>query len=290
MSFAFLIVMPVSLGALTAYLMPPPTRRSFGSNWGAAFTTITFFMVVTAILALEVFICILMAAPLLYFGAWVGSTLMTWWLRATDRGSMGNKTKHYALLVMLAAPYFIAPVEHMVQPQDSIRTVESRITIKANAETVWQHVTRVAPISREEHGITWSTLFGIPRPVEATLSFDGVGGVRGASYDDGLRFMEEVYEWNPPHSFSFTIKVDPTGHTSAPFGAIGGAYYNVIDAQYILEPQANGSVLVRLISHERVTTRFNGYATLWTDFLMNDLQDGILRVIRARAEKTSAAK
>jgi hypothetical protein len=44
---------------------------------------------------------------------------------------------------------------------------------------------------------------------------------------------------------------------------------------------------VRLISRERVTTRFNGYATLWTDFLMNDLQDGILRVIRDRAEKTT---
>ncbi len=286
MSFAFLIVMPVSLGALTVYLTPSPLRRSFGRNWGSAFATITFFMLATMVLALEVFICILMASPLLYFGGWVGSTFMTWFLRQWD----GGKSKHYALLVLLAAPYFIAPVENMVQAQDSIRTVESRIIVRASLDTVWKQVTRVAPISQDEYGFAWSNLFGIPRPVEATLSVDGIGGVRDASFADGLRFMEEVFEWNPPYSFNFTIKIDPTARLNPPFGAIGGKYFNVIDAQYVLEPQADGTVLVRLISRERVTTRFNGYATIWTDFLMNDLQDGILRVIRTRAEKVQASQ
>jgi hypothetical protein len=189
--------------------------------------------------------------------------------------------------MLIAAPYFIAPVENMVQPQSTFRTVESRISIRASVDTVWRNVTRVAPISREEYGGTWATLFGIPYPVEATLTEDGMGGMRGASYSDGLRFNEEVFAWNPPRSFSFTIKVDPTGKVNMPFNAIGGKYYDVIDAQYVLEPQPDGTVLVRLSSRQRVTTRFNGYATLWTDFLMDDLQSGILRVIKGRAERAT---
>lgn len=285
MSFAFLILMPISLGALSAYLAPPMPRRSYAWAWRATFTTISLFILAAAILALEVFICILMAAPLLYVGGWVGSTFMTWVLRQIDRRGIGYKTKHFALLIILTAPYFTAPLESLVAPQDSIRTVESRISIRATVATVWQNVTRVAPISRAEYGITWATLAGIPYPVEATLSYDGVGGMRGASYDDGLRFKEEVFEWNPLRSLSFTIRVDPAGKVNAPFNEIGGQFYDVLDAQYVLDPQADGTVLVRLISRQRVTTRFNGYATLWTDFFMNDIQDGILRVIKARAEK-----
>jgi hypothetical protein len=41
---------------------------------------------------------------------------------------------------------------------------------------------------------------------------------------------------------------------------------------------------LHLSSRHRLSTRFNFYAGVWTDFIMHDLQQAILSVIRQRAE------
>ena len=38
-------------------------------------------------------------------------------------------------------------------------------------------------------------------------------------------------------------------------------------------------------SDQRLSTGFNFYSHWWTEWLMNDLQSYILRIIKARAEK-----
>jgi hypothetical protein len=43
-------------------------------------------------------------------------------------------------------------------------------------------------------------------------------------------------------------------------------------------------VLLHLSSKHRLSTRFNAYGGLWTDFIMSDLQSDILRIVQARAE------
>ena len=45
-----------------------------------------------------------------------------------------------------------------------------------------------------------------------------------------------------------------------------------------------GGVLLRLVSHERLSTHFNPYAGLWTDAVMRSIQSEILEVILKRCE------
>jgi hypothetical protein len=59
----------------------------------------------------------------------------------------------------------------------------------------------------------------------------------------------------------------------------------VLEGEYELEPLPDGAVLLHLRSRHRVSTHFNFYATLWTDFIMSDVQGYILSIVRDRAER-----
>jgi len=66
--------------------------------------------------------------------------------------------------------------------------------------------------------------------------------------------------------------------------SIGGRHFDVLDGEYRLEPLADGDILLHLTSHQRLSTDFNGYAGLWTDAVMQNLQTSILEVIKHRCE------
>ncbi|MDP9050832.1 MAG: hypothetical protein M3O31_08935, partial [Acidobacteriota bacterium] len=167
------------------------------------------------------------------------------------------------------------------------RTVSSEIRIHATPQTVWQNIERVPSISPTELRPTWTHRIGFPRPIEATLSYEGVGGVRHASFERGLLFIETVTAWVPDRRLAFTIKAD-TAHIPATtldeHVTIGGHYFDVLDGEYSIEPLSNGDIVLHLTSHQRLTTDFNGYASLWTDAVMQNLQTSILGVIQHRCE------
>ena len=66
---------------------------------------------------------------------------------------------------------------------------------------------------------------------------------------------------------------------------IGGAFFDVLDGEYSLEPRPDG-VLLHLRSHERLSTHLNPYAEQWTDAVMRSIQSEILAVIKRRCEAT----
>jgi len=61
-----------------------------------------------------------------------------------------------------------------------VREVATSIAIRATPTTVWQQIDRAEPIRVEEQRFSWSQKIGFPRPIEATLSGEGVGAVRHA--------------------------------------------------------------------------------------------------------------
>ena len=53
----------------------------------------------------------------------------------------------------------------------------------------------------------------------------------------------------------------------------------------MLVPLAPGRVRLVLTSTHRLSTTFNLYARLWTDFVMGDVQEAILRILKNRCER-----
>jgi hypothetical protein len=257
MSNGFLVLVPLAVGALTVYFAPRHLRTSWPYALFVPWLPGSVFLVVVTLLAWEVFFCVIMAAPIFLFANSIGGVLMCLVLNLTKPKS---------------------------GVQESIRTVPTQITIHASEDAIWQNIIRVPKITDTEQHFSIHHLMGVPRPVEATLSQEGIGGVRHATFDDGLAFVEIITAWEDHKTLSFSIKVDTSSVLNPPFDAVGGKYFDVLAATYVMEPLGNGDVILHLSSTERVTTSLNFYSGLWTDLVMRDLQNYILEIIKQRAE------
>ena len=71
---------------------------------------------------------------------------------------------------------------------------------------VWALVTSVDSICAEETRPALFTRIGFSRPISATLSAPGVGGIRRARFEHGLTFTETVTTCEPDSLLSFTIR------------------------------------------------------------------------------------
>lgn len=152
---------------------------------------------------------------------------------------------------------------------------------------IWRNIERVREIQPSEITPSWTHTIGFPSPVEATLSLEGLGGVRHASFTGGVLFIEDVDEWVPNARLGFSIhaQTDQTPpRTLDEHVHVGGKFFDVLRGEYVIEPLSNGVVRLHLSSKHRLSTDFNWYAQLWTDAVMKDVQTTILEVIRNRCE------
>lgn len=283
MSLAFLFVVPTAVGAIAVTLGARAERRSLLYWIFAPWVPAAALLVVVFALAWEGVFCLVMAAPLLFGMASVGGLgagLLLYW-RRRPRAARG------ATLGLALLPFVLGPFEGHRPPPDALRDVETRVVIEADAATVWRQVVRVPSIGADEQSASFFHLIGVPRPDQATLDRDGVGGLRQARFHGGLRFDERVVEWQPARALGFTIAVVPgtvTPQVLDEHVRVGGEYFDVLHGRFRLEPLGARRTRLVLSSRHRLTTRLGAYAGLWSDAVMRDLQTGICAVIRRRSE------
>ena len=192
------------------------------------------------------------------------------------------------MAAVLVLPFLVSPLESRVAAAMQLREVDTAIDIDAPPATVWRHIIRVPAFRPEEHRLAFSHVIGFPRPVEATLSHEGVGGVRHATFERGVLFVETVTTWEPERELAFSIRADPGTIPPSALDehvTVGGPYFDVLDGRYRLEPLGVGRVRLHLSSTHRLSTHFNLYSGAWTDFVMRDVQRYILGILKERCER-----
>jgi hypothetical protein len=290
-SLMFLFAVPFVFGALTvAY------ASSFGSTswltwvfrpWLACLLLAFVF----GVLAWEGAICLVVAAPIYLFMSSLGGVIAGLHERSARR--RGLDTSRYRLGLVLALPFALSPLEQRVTAPTEHRLVETSVHIAADAHTVFRNLAEVSEIRSDEQHYGFFQSIGIPRPLQATLSYPGVGGIRDARFVEGIRFVETVTRYEPGRSLAFTIAVDPGSIAPGTLDEhvrVGGSYFDAEYGEFRIEPRPEGGVLLHLLSRHRVATHFNFYARLWTDAIMRDLQSGICAIIRDRSEREARAE
>ncbi|UOQ65790.1 hypothetical protein [Hymenobacter volaticus] len=277
----FLVLIPMALGATTAHFTPPTAKWMWRTVW-SPFLTVLLFLFTALLLHLEGLICVLIISPLFLVTACVGASL---YIRFTENRPDRNKT--YTLAAFALLPFLMAPVESQFAAPNELRRVENTVVIAAPIDVVWQNIIRVLPIQATDLGPSVIDKIGFPRPVEATLTHEGIGGVRHATFERGVEFIETVDVWEPQRRLSFSIvpntaTIPPT--TFDEHVTIGGRFFDVLRGTYELEAVGAGHTRLILYSQQRLSTRLNPYAGLWTDYVMSEIQRRILTVIQRRCE------
>lgn len=283
MTIAFVVGVPVVMGVLT---VRPIASVSILGRVFLPWATVLIAIVVTALLTLEGAICSAMALPLMLVGASAGGLIELAIRKLLER----RVAQHLAVAGVLALP-FLSAIEGRSTPPLERRTVDSRVTIDADAATVWRHVASVDEIRPDERYSSLIHWIGFPHPLAATLSHPGVGGVRHATFERGVLFIETITEWQPERALAFTFhaQTDQIPRTALdPHVTVGGEFFDVLEGRYDVLPLADGRCELRLSSRHRLSTRFNRYASLWSDFVMGEIQRTILAVIRDRCESDAA--
>lgn len=283
----FILFTPFAMGFITIFVIERRQTQPIWTWFLYPWIPVIAGEAAAGILLWEGLICIAMFTPIALVAATVGGVGAGLIAR-----TIRSRTSRDATLVCVAfLPLLINPLERFVLAQRDLRSVESVIDINASPTTVWNNIERVPPIHSSELQPSWSHAIGFPNPIEATLSREGVGGVRNATFEGGVLFTETVDTWEPQHHLGFSIRAQtdqiPTT-TLDEHVTVGGQYFDVLHGDYELEPRPSGITRLHLRSLHRVSTDLNWYAHLWTDSIMRDLQVRILQVVRDRSERPQA--
>jgi hypothetical protein len=279
MTLGFLGFMPLAVGFITVFLSERAERRGPAVWFGLPALTTLALMLGSFLLFWEGLICLTMLLPIALLMSVIGGGLGAFCARRF------GKTP---LVCVALLPFLIAPAERWVGPTREIREVETSIVIRATPATIWRQIERVAPIHPEEQRFSWTQKIGFPRPIEATLSAEGPGAVRHATFAGGVLFVETVTTWDPQRRLVFDIRADTVHippHTLDEHVTVGGPYFDALQGEYRIEVLDSGRMRLHLSSRHRLSTTFNFYARLWTDAVMRDIQENILYVIRNRCEQ-----
>jgi hypothetical protein len=285
-SVMFLFVVPFVLGALTIRNASRLGSTSwitwvFRPWWACLLLAVTF-----GALAWEGAICLVIAAPIYLVMSSLGGIVAGLHDRNARRRRMEDSRSLFG--VVLALPFLLSPLEQSLTERTERRVVDTSVRIDADADTVFRNLAEVREIQSNEQRDGFLQRIGIPRPLEATLSYPGVGAIRDARFVEGIRFRETVTRFEPGRSLAFTIAVDPASIAPGTLDEhvrVGGRFFDAEYGEFQIDPLPSGGVMLHLRSRHRVATHFNFYARLWTDAIMSDLQRGICTIIRNRSER-----
>lgn len=285
MSFGYVFILPLVIGALVVAAAEEQLRRSWWFRIFGSWPAVCLCLLVAVLVGWEGSICLIMAIVVMLPLATIGGVISGIVLSRIDR----DRLHASVLLPILFSPLASAYIESYLELPVIHRTAETAIDIAATPGDVWQEIIRVPKISEPIDGLFYR--MGFPKPVQATLSHEGKGGVRRAEFEGGLLFIETITEWQPEQVLSFAIAADPSSvpvTTLDEHVVVGGRYFDVLEGTYRIERRDDGTTSLHLSSRFRISTRFNFYAGWWARLLMTDIQESILTVLKSRAEKRRA--
>jgi hypothetical protein len=283
MSITFLFCMPTIAGILITYLSDLDRLQSKAYVICLPWVSILLFFFVTLALELEGWACWVMALPLFMITSSLGGIIGG---RMKLRKMKKKANLHISVLVML--PFLLGPIESMISAIPGTYKAYTYIDIKADDNRIWSNVTRVGEIPEEQDKGWLTNSLNFPRPVKAVLDFEGVGAKREAIFTNGLVFHETVLAYQHKKKMVFSIKANPYEIPSTTLDehvVIGGDYFDVLNGTYELEKLDEKTYRLHLYSHFKLNTTFNFYASWWARWIMQDIQNNILQVIKTRAEQ-----
>lgn len=279
----FLLVLPAAISAFISYVADPWARRSLSAYLQVPVILVAATCLVSVVFLQEGAICIFMLSPLWLLSG-MGGTLLTFHMRARlKRGRLfcGG---------LMALPILAMQVEPSLPVPEATVTVSRSVVIKASAERIWPLLEGI-PDVREGEG-RWNVsqdLVGVPRPLGAHLTGRGVGAQRMARWTHGITFREHIVDWHPGHriGWRFIFEDSDGWHFTDRHLIPDSDYLRVTEGGYTMECLSEGRTRVTLRTVYWMKTPLNGYAALWGELFLGDLEDNILAVVKQRAEKPS---
>lgn len=300
----YMEVVSLSLVALTPLVIGFFTIVLSGLERIGNSRTNAFFRpwLVTAILLLftmaaemEGAICWIIIYPFFSVAAGIGGLIGFYWLRMRDKLSKKKENPDILddfdskdtlkLSPLLVMPLLLGAIEHDFFLSTDRYEISVSTVIDAPAEQVWAALVTIdsMPIGTQQD--FFGATLGLPKHLSTLVDTLAIGGKRKAIFEKGLFFEETIVECIPNERLRVQIKSDPGSippNVLDEHVAIGGKHFKALEDTYQITPMPNGRCRLQLSGKVELNTPFNGYAWLWTRWLMSDFFDNLLNTIALR--------
>jgi hypothetical protein len=156
MTVSFLLLLPFGVGYLTIFFCRVKAVQTKSSTIGLASTPVFIFLLLTIIFSIEGAACWIMVLPVFLIASALGGLSARYF-----KLKKSNRDKAVLSLVVLL-PFLLAPIEHMIGAIPGTYQAYTEINISANKEQIWQNVTRVKTIEKQQDKAVFTRALGFP--------------------------------------------------------------------------------------------------------------------------------
>lgn len=278
-TIAFLIFLPMSLGAIVEYIVTLNYPQSRNQLWIRQIWMILGILIVGAVLLREGVICLIMAAPLFLLCTTVGAISMRWFCKRLWKPQ--NKVFSISLIPLLS----LLLLPDLSQYYQGV--TEKEIIVNAPIQTVFESINNIQEIKDSE--IKYSPIFsiGFPKPISGMTEQTEKGLIRQIYWQRGIHFQEKITQSEAPNKLAWTYIFTPQ---SFPKGSlddhlvIGGDYFNLLTTDYSLQSISPNQTKLILRIDYRLSTEVNWYADIWTRYVLSEFSDVVLNIYKNRLE------
>lgn len=282
---ALFVGTPLMMGAVTAYFYNREEPRGFGNSVVLGLVSVLLGGVALLLFALEGFICIAMALPLLIplgaLGGLIGKAIAD-----STRRPIGEIAAAVLILPVLAVAESQFYHARGSSPEYEVLT---SVEIDAPREVVWQHVTHFPDLPPAEE---WYFRLGIASPERARIEGQGVGATRYCEFTTGT-FVEPITVWNEPERLAFDVtdqpapmfELSPYRHVHPPH--LHG-YLRSNHGEFRLIELPGGRTLLEGRTWYEFDMFPRSYWTLWSHLLIHRIHERVLLHVKNLAEGEEA--
>lgn len=233
----------------------------------------------------EGFLCIMMALGLV-LAIGLPFVLLGCLIACVSQRSGRPPGKHYTpFIIVLAGLPLLTAMEFQTGVAERIFNTSTSVVINAPREVVWRHVVSFGEIGGEP---AWYFRRGVAYPLRARIEGTGVGAVRYCEFSTGP-FVEPITVWDEPNRLAFDVQNSPPAMTEwNPFHKVAPPhiddYFQSHRGQFLLEDLGDGRTLLTGTTCYSHRIAPSWYWNLWTEFLLHDIHNRVLRHAAELAE------
>ena len=273
------VLTPFAMGACTAFFYHRLRRGDAYGTTSLVLGTLAASAVVMMLVALEGFVCLVMALPLAVPLAILGGMVGRQAAASDGRESFPG----VGMLMVLPLAAIIAPADGRL-----LHEVRSSVVIAAPPDAVWPHVIAFPEIPAPDD---WLFRAGVAYPIHARLEGSGVGAVRYCVFSTGA-FVEPVTRWEPGRRLSFDVTDSP-----APLRELSlyselapphlHGYLRPKRGEFRLVDLGNGRTRLEGSTWYELEMAPEGYWRIFSDAMIQRIHARVLEHIKHEAERSS---
>lgn len=273
---------PLMMGVTSAYILNRRAPQGYGVSVGLGAGVILAGCAALLLFALEGFICIVMAMPIMVPLGAIGGLLGKAIADATRRSGYELMATIGVLPVLMLAETFVNDT-----PEYAVTTT---VEIDAPPEVVWQNVIAFPELPPAEE---WYFRAGIAAPQRARIEGTGVGAIRYCEFTTGV-FVEPITHWEPGRRLAFHVteqpapmfELSPYRHVHPPH--LHG-YLRSNRGEFLLVELPDGRTRLQGTTWYEFEMFPQAYWTLWSHDLIHRIHLRVLNHVKREAEGARTA-